>query len=606
MILRRLREACTARTLPELALHFAERLCSATQPEPDPVVLAAALASQQVSEGAVCVDLQRQAGNLLFPGQDFPGIQAPELQSWLEQLYQSRVCGGPEADKPLVLEEHKLYLSRYWHFEQELAHRLRRLASAPPMPVDEDRLRQDLQRLFPATRGETDWQRVAAVLSVLRRLTVISGGPGTGKTHTVTAILALLLEQSREHPLRIEVAAPTGKAALRLTESIRDSKSRLDLSDQVRDKIPDEALTLHRLLGVRPNRSQPRFGPDNPLHLDLLVIDEASMVDLPLLYRAVRALPDKARLILLGDRDQLASVEAGSVFADICGGDQTAYTRMLGEKIRHISGDEIPTAETTPPLNDCIVVLNKSRRFHSDSGIGNLAQLVNRADFSGASRLLQAPPGDLAWHSSSQSELREYLRKFVKQAIFPLFEADTPDKALQQLERARVLCAVRQGPTGVETINREIEESLRDEGLTGYPQKYYRGQPVMVTRNDYGAGLFNGDIGIFWPDPASGDGLRAWFRSPDGSLRALTPGRLPPWETAFAMTVHKAQGSEFERLLLILPESDTPVLTRELVYTGITRASAIAEIWGSWESLQSALERKVIRTSGLADKLRIS
>ena len=603
------------------------------------LALAAALVSRTTGEGHVCLDLCAAAGRAPF-GDSVPGLQAPELEQWREALRASGVVGAPGESAPLVLDSRdRLYLARYWHFEHDLAAALRERASGWAAGVDRVRLAADLRRLFPARDGvlgradEIDWQAVAAALAVLRRLTVISGGPGTGKTRTVAAVLALLASQAMggasagaragaeagagavgRQP-RVALAAPTGKAAARLAESVRRAREDLPLSQTERSALPEEATTLHRLLGARPGRPGFRHDAGSPLHLDLLVVDEASMVDLPLLARTVAALPGEARLVLLGDRDQLASVEAGAVLGDVCGrGGHPGYSPELAQTLAEVLGvgaGQVPSsAAPGRPVADALIFLRRSYRFGPESGIGALAARVNAGDTAGVLALLSAvraqdgrePPG-LRHRTVGEGERAAQVERLVVPRLHAVLEAPGPSEALATLGSFRVLCALREGPWGVGTFNELVERALRRAGLVPRDREAYRGRPVMVTRNDYATGLFNGDVGVFWPDTAAGGALRVFFPAPGGGLRALLPARLPAHETVYAMTVHKSQGSEFDEVLLVLPERVSPVLTRELLYTAVTRARAGVEIWGPEATVAAAVGARVERASGLRDAL---
>ena len=602
MLLEKLKALAENRSLRDLDWQFARWIARLSGDDSDALALAAALVSQRVSEGDVCVDLGRYAGKRLFSDAAAAGgPAAPDLAPWMAALQASPAVGTTSADsRPLVLDGRRLYLARYWHFENTLAEALHRLADAPEQ-IDGARLKAGLDGLFAAgADAEVDFQRVAAAMAALRRLCIVSGGPGTGKTHTVAAILALLIGLAAPRAPRMMLAAPTGKAAARLTESIRRARETLPLSGALQAAIPTEAMTLHRLIGVRPGRVNPRYGPDNPLHLDVLVVDEASMIDLPLMSRVVAALPAHARLILLGDRDQLASVEAGSVFADLCAKKAPGYRPALCDALQRVAGDTGAAGSGASALGDCVVLLKKSYRFGADSGIGELARAVN----AGADPIPIFSRGyrDIGHAAPEPHDLVEALAKQAVDGYRAVLSAADAGQALARLEHFRILCATRKGPAGVADSNRTVEKALAAAGLVPADGGSYRGRPIMVTCNDYGLGVFNGDVGILWPDPADGR-LRAWFQRPDGTLKPVAPGRLPAHETAFAMTVHKSQGSEFDRVLLLLPDCDVRVLTRELLYTAITRAKSHIDIWAAPDLIRTAAGRVAERTSGLADRL---
>src|SRR5579875_1046358 len=501
-----------------------------------------------------------------------------------------------------------LCLHRYWAYEHELAQDLAARAAAAE-PVDEERLRADLARLFgPAGGDAVDWQRIATALAVLRRLCVISGGPGTGKTSIVVRILALLAAQAGGR-LRAGLAAPTGKAAARLAEAVRTAKRRLALDAVVAAAIPEEAATIHRLLGPRSGSVSFRHDRANPLPLDVLVVDEASMVDLALMAKLVAALPPEARLVVLGDRDQLASVEAGAVLGDLCG-PAPGFSAAVAHRLTAVTGVPVPAAAgRRSALGDSIVLLDRSWRFGAESGIGRLAAAINRGDAAGALALLadgRCP--DVGWRPiSADGDFRPALEERALAGFEPYIArigagAD-PAAALAAFAAFRVLCAHRGGPAGAETLNRRLEARLRARWSGSGRSPWYPGRPVLVTENDYELRLFNGDVGIALPDPAAGGALRVAFEAADGAFRRVPPARLPAHEPAWAMTVHKSQGSEFDAVLLVLPAEPSRVMTRELLYTAVTRARRRVEVWGEAEQLRAAVERPLVRSSGLRDAL---
>ena len=522
---------------------FLERLAGGSSE----IRLAAMCASRARAEGNICVSLGEIA--------EMEG--ATSAASLRKKLQASDVVGAPGDFVPLILDGHdRLYLRRYWEYEQQLAQAIASRTSASP------------------SKGKkgTDLQEVAAKKAVSCDFTVITGGPGAGKTWTVMRILKLLLDQPEGDKLRIALAAPTGKAAARLTESVR----------AVRETFA--ATTIHRLLGYLPGSPYFRHDAENPLSFDVVIVDEASMVDLALMAKLVAAVPPQARLILLGDRDQLASVEAGSVLADICAAAEAAAPNE--------------------PLHGSVVALTRNYRFAETGGIYRVSNAINSGDAEAAIAALREG-GEVEWQPlPNATKLGGALRERIVDGFRPSLETDDPLEALAHLQKFRILCAVRQGPFGVENLNAIAEEVLADAGLLAPRRGCYRGQPIMVTQNDYNLALFNGDSGVILPDPEANGELRAFFLSADGKLRRFLPSRLPVHETAFAITVHKSQGSEFARVLLILPENDTPILTRELLYTGLTRARNAVELWASEAVLRAAIARRVTRSSGLRDALR--
>lgn len=580
------------------------------------LALAAALASHATGQGDICVNLRQWARRAQWSAKTAiaPAFILPPTGEWLSAVRASPVVGRPGQRQPLVLDRRgRLYLYRYWEYERRLADDLLQRASAAPEAVDEAQLQTDLKRLYPRHPQLTgpDWQKVAAVVAALKRLCVISGGPGTGKTSTVLRILALLTGQAGARPLRIALAAPTGKAAARLQEAIRAAKPALGLEPERLAQIPEEASTLHRLLGSRPNSVYFRHNRDNPLPLDVLVVDEVSMVGLALMAKTVAALPPTARLILLGDKDQLASVEAGAVLGEICAG-AGGFSPEFRARLATLTGERLPRGRTvTSPLADAIVLLKHSYRFGATSGIGALAQAVNRGKAADALALLEgAPHEDIAWRTlADPAELAEQIAEPVAAGFAPYVQAAWenagPVAVFERFNQFRVLSALRNGPFGVEALNRLCEEALHRQGLVNTHQDWYCGRPVMIVHNDYNLRLFNGDIGITLPDPEDSTRMKVFFLGSDGALRSFAPARLPDHETVYAMTVHKSQGSEFDHVLVVTPNASSPVLSRELLYTALTRAKQRASFYGAPQVFAGAVERRLRRSSGLRDRLWI-
>jgi exodeoxyribonuclease V alpha subunit len=541
--------------LPPLAYYFARFVARGCGADEDGLLArSAALVSLRNLQGDVCVDLGEYTGQPLF-GEDNEAspehARAPALGEWLEVLAGASWVGRPGMTAPLILDRQRLYLGKYWQYEQTVAEALR--ARLESVTLDTVRLIDGLRRLFREVQDEeTDWQKVAAAIAVSRRFAVISGGPGTGKTTTVVKVLALLLEQ--DPGLHIALAAPTGKAAARLTEAIRGGKGRVDAEPGVLERIPEEASTLHRLLGAGFG-SVFRYNRDNPLVLDCLVVDEASMIDLPLMARLLEALPEQSRLILLGDRDQLASVEAGNVLGDITGhGREIRYSHSQTDFLAGLGmtmGDEtVPDAAPPARIADAVGLLRVSYRFAGDSGIGELARRVNAGEGGAAFRLLEEGRyRDIAWLDAGENSLNPACLDWAVDRYARYLQADDVLAALRAFEQARVLAALQGGPFGVVEINRRIAERLQTLGLIRGGEEYH-GKPVMVTTNDYEVGLFNGDIGLMWR--GADEGLRAWFAFTGNELRSVSIRQLPEHSCAYALTVHKSQGSEFEEVLLVL------------------------------------------------------
>ncbi|WP_156293169.1 exodeoxyribonuclease V subunit alpha [Serratia oryzae] len=607
-----LNQALMLGALRPLDVHFAQIVASHDEPE---LLLAAACLSAEAGAGHVCLLLDQLSPENLFNGRQpelalaaWQAAGQPDLARWQQRLASSAAVSDGNSATPMVLQQQRLYLQRMWQSEGEVAAFISR--DAVPQAVEEGQLRAILDQLFGEAADEADWQKIAAAVAATRRIAVISGGPGTGKTTTVAKLLAALVQLGGDTRLRIQLAAPTGKAAARLTESLGTASRQLPLTPEQRALFPVEAATLHRLLGAQPNSQRMRYHRGNPLHLDVLVVDEASMVDLPMMARLIAALPPEARVIFLGDRDQLASVEAGAVLGDICRFAEQGYSAERAAQLARLTGYALQGRPVGAAVRDSLCLLRKSYRFDAKSGIGQLALAVNAGDGKQAMAALNGRYADVAGYPLAETEdyqqlldacvagYRDYLKRVAAGA-----DAAT---ILKAFGRFQVLCALREGPFGVTGLNERIESGLQRAGLIrrnpGPAGRWYLGRPVMIGRNDSALGLFNGDIGIALPG-AEGE-LRVHFQLPDGSIKSVQPSRLPAHETAYAMTVHKSQGSEFDHTLLVLPNHYLPVLTRELVYTAITRARQQLSLYATDKVLLSAIRTPTQRRSGLAERLQ--
>ena len=597
--------------LTDLDVHFGyfiTRLANTDMPE---LMLAACLVSHWTGNGHVCMDLRAVSAQPLTGAGDEIELETPKFKRWVRVLKQCDVIGSPGEFRPLILDQQgRLYLYRYWRYENQIAEDLRRRSMEEPGDLNLERLRQNLQALFPGENTHaTDWQKVAAAVAAMRRLCVVSGGPGTGKTATVARMLALLLQQSSADRLRIALTAPTGKAAARLQEAIRLAKQHLRVKEWVRAAIPDQTFTIHRLLGVRFDSVYFRHNREHLLPTDVLVVDEASMVDVALMAKLLDALSPHARLILLGDKHQLSSVEAGSVLGDVCA-DEPGPSKEFRSKLQAVTETSLQVQpRAAPPIRDAVVLLRKSYRFGTNSGIGRLANAVNTGDGAAVIKMLkQGAYEDLKWNAlQGVNKLpRNLIEVALKgyQAYLKRIEDNAPPKTvLKEFNGFRALCALRRGPFGVAEINAIIEQGLRARHAMATHKTWYPGRPILVTRNDYTLQLYNGDLGVALPDPDQQQPILVFFEGADGTLRSFSPARIPSHETAFVMTVHKSQGSEFDNVLIVLPPDDIRLLTRELIYTGITRARRRIEIWGDCAVIQKAVERKVERSSGLYERL---
>ncbi|MCW0389200.1 RecBCD enzyme subunit RecD [Xanthomonas sacchari] len=618
----------TLRTLDHAFAHSLARLDPNT---PDPVLAGAALASLAVASGHAGLDPAR--ASLLLDSRDGAAPALPTADDWTRALAASRWVAQPAAedpaspDCPLVLEHGLLYLRRYREYERRLALGLRRLAAQPLPHSDLAALAPLFAQLFPLPPGEgarragegttandpSDRQAQAAALALRRALLLVTGGPGTGKTTTIARLLLLRIAQARAAglpPPRIALAAPTGRAAERMAESLHAAVARA-LADGVdptlAEALPAGASTLHRLLGVIPDLPRFRHDADNPLPFDLIVIDEASMVDLPLMCKLVDAVADGAQLILLGDADQLPSVEAGDVLAAIlqAAGHGDALQPDDAQALQPLLGHSA-VAHDHGGLAGHRVHLLRGYRQAQDFALAPLADAVRSGDADGALRLLR--DGQLAgvhFHDGVDDALAVGGDALLAHWR-ALGDAEDPAQALRAAARLRLLTAVRAGPQGARGLNARIEQLLAETASgarrLGAAAPWFHGRLLLITENSYRHGLFNGDVGICLKD-AQGT-LVAWFDGAgDGQVRGFHPAALPAHESAFAMTVHKAQGSEFDEVWLQLPARDARVLSRELVYTGITRARRALHIAASEAVLRAALARHAARISGLAWRL---
>ena len=611
-----------AQVLAPSDVHVATRLLQLGRQGDESVALAVALAVRGPRFGHVRVDLLDAPETVTADTEDRPpgSLPWPEPQPWLEAIRSSPLVSvgldGP-SDRPLRLIGTALYLDRYWRDEVEVAVGLaRRVAVADPR-VDLALLADGLDRLFGVATGSrsgvADDQRRAAETAVRRRLAVIAGGPGTGKTTTVAKIMALLFDQANAAGARqpmVAMSAPTGKAAARMQDAVRAAAAELNLADSVRSSLEEaQALTLHRLLGRRPATSS-RFRHEryNLLPHDVVIVDEMSMVPLSLMARLTEAVRPDARLILVGDPEQLASVEAGAVLADIV--DQRA-----DGPVRDPSEQD---GGSPNPLAGSIVFLRANYRFSGT--LASVADAVRSGDADATIRSLASPGDDrVRWINTDADAFDLYgrptpgvlapVREAVVGAARSLLaaaestqESTAAVAALESLGRFRVLCAHRRGGAGVSAWTDLLESWIAAdvEGMT--PQgPWYVGRPVMVTSNDYTLRLFNGDTGVVVARPEGGVSV---VFDQSGRPATFSPSRLSGLETVFAMTVHKAQGSEFDDVVLVLPPSSSPILTRELLYTALTRARRSLLVVSGEESLRSAVKRRVARASGLADRLQ--
>ena len=572
---------------------FATSLRRLDPSTPDAVLSAAALASAATAWGHSMLPLRRAAEWLPSTDADIDAPTLPASEIWLNALRASRwvACDAAEAqgERVLVLEDDRLALRRYWRYELRLAAALRRIGASTQATTDSDAIawrEARLHTLFPALQNDpADAQADAARAALDQRVLLLTGGPGTGKTTTVARMLVLAVEAAirRGAPApRIALAAPTGKAAARLGESLRSTLATLQHEDRIDDSvataIPATAATVHRLLGTIATRSVFRHDAAHPLAVDLVVIDEASMIDLPLMTKLVEAVPPGAQLVLIGDPDQLPSVETGNVLSALCE-----------------AADRTPLRSGFPGRR---VHLRRSHRQADSLDLGPLASAIRDGDADTAiAGLAAARFNGVRWHAGNAMQLPALLRNTVVPQYRVLQQAESPRHGLDLATRFRTLTALREGPSGSIAINAAIAAALHPSRRG---DMLFHGSLVMVVQNSYRQGLFNGDIGLVWRE--AGDGrLHVWFDTETG-LRPFAPAALPAHESAFALTVHKSQGSEFDRVLLILPDHATRAVSRELLYTGLTRARAHLDLWANDDVLREGIARRAQRHSALATR----
>ena len=614
-----------------LEARFVEFLASLEPGSDGRVLLAGGLVSHALSQGHVCVDLRDLIADpariLALPPEDNSihangimdeselataraaidqDIAALDIDAWLAALHQSRLVGSGEGTTPLVLDGTLLFLRRNWDGTREVRHALAERGTSLDAALPPAELRALFDALFaaPENGGEPDWQKIACAVALRYPFSVITGGPGTGKTWTMVKLLGLLQGVNAKvcgadgRPLRIMLAAPTGKAAARMTESMRDNWQQLPVDYRDERFRPEDARTLHRLLGSRPDSRHFRHDRHNPLPGDVIVVDEASMIDLQMMQALCRAVAPKTRLVLLGDKDQLASVEPGAVFGDLCqGAEEVNFDPDLVDWVAEATGERVQAGGGRNHLSNQVVMLRRSHRFNRD--IAALAAAVNAGQAEDAVGLLKERKpalNSLRPASEDDADLRRlivnegyarYLQVVREPPVSPqqgsmaMSADDSADPEVQWIREClgawtafQVLAATRSGIWGVEGLNTRIRRWLADDGLVPESGAWFHGRPVLITRNDYRTGLMNGDVGLCLelPQPDGSTTLRVVFQRADGTLHRYSPNRIVDCRTAWAITVHKSQGSEFDHAVLVLPDRYSRVLTRELVYTGLTRA----------------------------------
>lgn len=612
---------------------IADKQCHMDYAEPikNLAILLAALCSWRYTQGNTCSQLDRYLENNLF-GLAYRTTEEDYLAEIHEKIgylpvedWQNALCGHIAFTQdpvnqiaPMAFQFGALYFYRAWQDEYRIAQYIKNtLKKHRTLAFSYDEIHQKLEKYFPEKQEKTDWQKVAVATAIKSPFSIITGGPGTGKTTTVTRLL-LVLQELFDCKLHIKLVAPTGKAASRLEESIKNAlgfmQEKMNLSNSLFNAIPQKASTLHSLLGVNAFNDYTRYNSHNPLQLDVLVVDETSMIDLPMMVKLINALKPETRLILLGDQAQLASVEAGAVLGELAQFVTQPYSHEQAAYLQATTSYEVKGADCSNPIRDCLCHLTESRRFDKDSGIGKLAEFIQKGKADDSLELFDHYPQEL--HFNALNDESDAVNQVVKSAVenYRTFLKMLDDlrkqkidpnakneqgisyaEAIQaQFNSVRFLTALRNSDLGVENLNKEIALALRAEKLLWFrnEQDWYIGKPIMITENDHNVRLYNGDIGLCL---ANG---KVWF----GNREVLT-SRIPAHEPAFMMTIHKSQGSEFKHTVMVLPTEVNPVLSRELVFTGITRAKKELTVFADEKIWKTAIRQAVKRQSGLGKLL---
>lgn len=571
------------------------------------------LVSKKLSEGHICIQIDDAAEEL----EESPFYDVTAVSNNLSRLKEEPLVTVKDgAKQPFVLHNNRLYLQRYFNYETQILNRIKAFIESEK-GVTEKRIKElgahadFIKALFNSAHfsessipaENVDWQLVAAVSGVVNNFTIITGGPGTGKTTTVAKILAILYTINPD--LKVALAAPTGKAAVRMAESLKASA--LNVVEGINEKFQGFAPgTIHRLLKYISDSPYFRHDKDNPVNYDVVIVDESSMIDVALFAKLLDAIGPETKLILLGDKDQLASVEAGSLFGDLCK-TQTGLGVLSAKRAELINSfitdnrRQIPLdfilKESAHLLSEHVIELRRSHRFTSDKGIGKFSKAIIKNDVQALHEYVENNSDEQVLIDTKYDN--EIFEQFVEGYVDYIKEPDIKI-ALQKLNQLRVLCAVREGEQGLYKLNAAIENFLRKKKLINKNLEYYENRPIIVTRNYYSLGLFNGDVGIIRPD--ENGVLKAWFEDSNNELKSVLPGYVAESETVFAMTIHKSQGSEYDGVLVVLPDINIPILTRELLYTAVTRAKSKVIVQASEEVILHTAEGVVERASGIMER----
>lgn len=577
-----------AQLLSHVEIEFARTLKRVDPTITDSTLLAAVICSTYQLSGNVCVYLDRLEKDARIQGllEFLPGGKL-DVAALKADLTQSNMVGSPGDFKPLILEENRLYIQKYWKFENELVQWINERASRSATELSAEAKDFIESQFVPLEDGEMDWQKVAVYLSLIKDFLIISGGPGTGKTFTVRKIIESL-QKFNPAGARIALAAPTGKAAQRLTDTLSTS-SDAELAAQ----------TLHRLLGARIDGTFV-YGKNKKLPYDIVIVDEASMLDLRLWIKLIRSLGEHTKLIVLGDKDQLSSVEAGAVLGDICEGAKNEFTSSLTEVLAKNDIQFNQQASDTIALNDCIVLLTKSYRFGADSGLKLLSEAINASDVERTFQILKDETiKDVQWIEPDVQTVYKVIEDYCISTYMRSVSLSTVER-FETYRDAQILCAIKKGPFGIEQINKETEARIKEKAGVPRNREWFEGRFILFTKNDRSLKVQNGETGIYFLDEG-----QAKILVEGNADRRISAGRIQDFQPAYAITVHKSQGSEYKNVALILPNEQNAILSKEFLYTGVTRARRNTLIVATKSILEYAIRQKISRNSGLAEKLWI-
>lgn len=563
----------------------------------------AAFLSYRQQQGDTCINLAEYANQQVWQDDSSSYCHKftfPNLDEWKKGLKASGCVSIGEELQPMRMDDNLLFLSRFYKHEYFISQNLLKRTEKANYSIFDDSLMQILDKLFPSNSIELDQQKLAAVISVIHNFSVISGGPGTGKTTTLIKLICLLIAQQQD--ISIKLCAPTGKASKRMIEAISQSKEGVQVEENIKQKIPNSSSTLHRLLGYQ--RGQFEYNEHNKLIIDCLIIDEASMVDIELFSAVLKALPEECKLILLGDRDQLSSVDAGHVFNDICGqGSEIIYSETVREAYSEILNFnlEFNNKESNTPISNSIALLSKSYRFDQTSHLALLANAVNSANLNQIDILFEQKNDDLKFFNPLENQLTDAAKSFIYKQYEEVIKADNATYAINLLSQFQVLSSVKKGYFGVKYLNQMINEYFYQKGLIQNAE-IFNGLPIIITKNNHELSLYNGDVGIVWEIKGQ---YYAFFKQSDHSLKQVALTNLIHYEAAWVITVHKSQGSEYQSVMLLLPPhaQNKHQNHRELVYTAITRAKKQFYYCGKIEDLKTASLNKTQRSTQLSQKL---